>query len=195
MSAFKLLRALLAHAGIFGLFEGDPNGGNANPPPPAPPAPQPQSFSAEYVRELREESKGYRLKAQETEQKAQEALKKATDAETAANAKIAEATSAADKRVIRAELKAEALKAGMIDLDGLQLADLSAVKLNDKGEVEGGAAAIEALKKAKPYLFGATSTSTPGNPPKPAPAGGKSVLDMTPEEYRAHKQKTLAASR
>ena len=58
MSAFKLLRALLAHAGIFGLFEGDPNGGNANPPPPAPPAPQPQSFSAEYVRELREESKG-----------------------------------------------------------------------------------------------------------------------------------------
>ena len=164
------------------------------PAPPAPPAPapQPQSFSAEYVRELREESKGYRLKAQETEQKAQDALKKATDAETAANAKIAEATSAADKRVIRAELKAEALKAGMIDLDGLQLADLSAVKLNDKGEVEGGAAAIKALKKAKPYLFGATSTSTPGNPPRPAPNAGAKVVDLSPEEYRKRKAAAIA---
>jgi hypothetical protein len=192
MSAYKLLRTLLAHAGIFGLFEGDPSGGNANPPPPAPPAPQPQSFSAEYVRELREESKGYRLKAQETEQQKKAAEEKATAAETAAAAKIAEATSAADKRVIRAELKAEALKAGMIDLDGLQLADLSAVKLNDKGEVEGGTAAIEALKKAKPYLFGATSTSTPGNPPRPAPNAGAKVVDLSPEEYRKRKAAAIA---
>ncbi len=38
-----------------------------------------------------------------------------------------------DTRLIRAEMKAEAIRAGMIDLDWLKLLDLSEVKLNERG--------------------------------------------------------------
>ena len=80
----------------------------------------------------------------------------------------AAAQTAADQRIIRAELKAEALKAGMVDLDGLKLADLSKVKLNDAGEVEGADALMTELKKSKPYLFGTpgTTSNTTTNAPK-----------------------------
>ena len=196
MSASKLLRALLARIGVFGLFVDDPGaGGGPHPPAPAPRPPEPETFSKDYVRELREENKGWRLKASEHETAAKVAKDAAAAAEAAAAAKITEATSAADKRVIRAELKAEALKAGMIDLDGLQLADLSTVKLNDKGEVEGGAAAIEALKKAKPYLFGQANTGSTQDPPKPNTGGNKKVSEMTPAEYEAHKKAVIRSAR
>ena len=42
-------------------------------------------------------------------------------------------------RLIHAELKAEAVRAGMIDLDGLKLIDFSEAKLNERGEVDGAA--------------------------------------------------------
>jgi hypothetical protein len=74
----------------------------------------------------------------------------------------------------------------MIDLDGLKLADLSTVKLNDAGEVEGADALMTALKEAKPYLFKPpTGTSNPNPPPKPGSEGAKAVKDMTKEEYAA----------
>ena len=38
-----------------------------------------------------------------------------------------------DMRLVHAEMKAEAIRAGMIDLDGLKLLDLSAVRLNENG--------------------------------------------------------------
>ena len=60
-------------------------------PSPAPPAPrEPETFSKDYVRELREESKGYRLKLSETEAKAKAAEEKAA----AAVAAIAKAITA-----------------------------------------------------------------------------------------------------
>jgi hypothetical protein len=82
----------------------------------------------------------------------------------------------------------------MVDLDGLKLADLSTVKLNDAGEVEGADALMTALKEAKPYLFAApTGTSRPGDPPPPAPPGEKVVKDMTKEEYAAAKKAATSA--
>lgn len=196
MSASKLLLRMMAWAGIFGMFIDDPAGGGGAPTPPAPPAapraPEPETFSKDYVRELREENKGWRLKASEQEAAAKKAKEDADKAVAEANGKVTDAATAAEKRVIRAELKAEALKAGMIDLDGLQLADLSGVKLDDKGEVVGGAEAIEALKKAKPYLFGAASTSsTKTTPPKPGDSQGKKATEMTPEEYKAARAAAL----
>jgi len=92
--------------------------------------------------------------------------------------------------VIRAELKAAALKAGMVDLDGLKLADLSNVKLNDAGEVEGADTLMEELKKSKPYLFGSTqNSSNPGTPPNPKPPTAKKATEMTPAEYAAERAK------
>lgn len=151
------------------------------------PKKEPQTFSVEYVHELREESKGYRQRLSKSEEEKAEALKAVEAAKAASDAKIKEANSAADQRIIRAEMKAAALKAGMVDLDGLKLADLSKVKLNDKGEVEGAEALMEELKKAKPYLFGTASTSSTA-PVPPAPSGKtapKNAKDMTDAEYRA----------
>lgn len=173
---------------------------------PAPPAPapvhipvappEPQTFSADYVRELRAENKGWRLKAQEQEaaaKAAQEAAAKAAqDAKDATEkaAKDAEerasaAEAAAKERVIRAELRTAAIRAGMIDLDGLKLLDISAIALQDDGTVSGADELMDAAKKAKPYLFGSAtpSTSNPNPPPAPKPPSAKTALEMTDDEF------------
>lgn len=175
---------------------GTPAGGGGNPTPapaaPAAPAPrEPETFSKEYVKELRSEAAGYRLKYQESEKKAIEAEERAKKAQEEAEGKVSEAHTAAEKRIIRAELKAEAIKAGIVDIDGLSLADLSEVKLNDKGEIEGGSEAIAKLKEAKPYLFAepTTSSSSTRTAPKPGDTKPKSATEMTPEEYAAAKRK------
>jgi len=145
-------------------------------------------FSREYVHELREENKGWRLKAQEQEQAAKTAREEAEKARKEADDKVAQSESQARDRIIRAELKAVAVKAGIVDLDALQLADLSKVTLSEDGSVEGADEMIEALKEAKPYLFaGATSSDT--NPrPKPADNEPKSVIGLSEDEYRAAKR-------
>lgn len=168
-----------------------PDDQNVAVPSPAPasvPA-SPETFSREYVSELRNENKTYRLKAQEAEKKALEAEERAKKADEEAGQKTTAAERAANDRILRAELKAAALKAGMIDLDGLKLADMSQVKLNEAGEVEGAEALMAAMKEAKPYLFqtAATTTQTHTKPEKkdPAPVDVKS---MSKEEYAAHKR-------
>lgn len=176
---------------------GGGGGGGNNPPAPAPaPAPRdPETFSKDYVRELRNESAGYRLKYQETEAAKKAAEEAAAKAATDADAKVKAAQEAADQRIIRAELKAAAIKAGMVDLDGLKLADLSGVNLNEAGEVEGAEALMEALKKSKPYLFGAPSSSTPGTPPSPKTPEAKKATEMTDEEYQQAKAALLRGGR
>lgn len=133
------------------------------------------SFSLEYVQELRGESAAYRTKAKEAEAKAQ-----------MAEAKALEAQQAADQRIIRAELKAEALKAGMVDADGLKLADLSQVTMNEHGDVVGAAEVMTALKLAKPYLFGGVATTSQTAPP-PGKTETKpfNARNATPEELAA----------
>lgn len=178
------------------LFESEPgdagggsSGGGGSP------SPQPETFSKEYVRELREENKGYRLKAHEAERKAQEAEERIKKASEEADAKIAEANKsakeAANDRVIRAELRTAALKAGMVDLDGLKLADLSKVKLNEEtGEVEGADDLMKELKEAKPYLFqSSANTSNPDKPPPKKQDSPKKATEMSNEEWEAEKKK------
>ncbi len=90
----------------------------------------------------------------------------------------------AEARLVRAELKAEAMRAGIVDLDGLKLLDLSAAKLNDRGEVEGAGAMLAQLKRDKPWLFGAASSSSPATPPPATPPRQKRAMEMTDAEYR-----------
>jgi hypothetical protein len=90
-----------------------------------------------------------------------------------------------DTRLIRAELKAEAVRAGIVDLDGLKLLDLSAAKLDGRGEVEGAAQLLAQLKRAKPWLFGAASSSNPASPPAAQPMRQKLAGEMTTAEWRA----------
>ena len=90
-------------------------------------------------------------------------------------------------RLVRAELKAEAVRAGMIDLDGLRLIDMPALKLNERGEVEGAASVMQELRKSKPWLFGGTaqSSSSQSSPPPALPPKQKLATEMTDAEYRA----------
>lgn len=88
-------------------------------------------------------------------------------------------------RLVQAELKAEALRAGIVDLDGLKLIDLSSVKLGADGEVEGGAVLIAGLKRAKPWLFAAPSSSATAKAPTAQPPRQKQASEMTDDEYRA----------
>lgn len=154
------------------------------------PAPEPQTFSVEYVRELRAENKGWRLKASEIEGRLSAAEAAAAKAKADAEGFVSQARQDADARVVRAELKAHALRAGIVDLDGLRLADLSTMKLNAAGEVEGAEALLEALKASKPYLFQATgaqtgTTSQTQKPPTPSPSTGKKASDLTEAEFEA----------
>lgn len=192
----RLMSRLLALAfplSFLRCYVDDPGGGGGNQPAPSPsPAPpEPETFSKDYVRELRAENKGWRLKAGELEKERDTHKSAAEKAAKDADDKSKAAQTAADQRVIRAELKASALKAGMVDLDGLKLADLTKVKLNDAGEVEGADELMAEMKKAKPYLFANGSSSNTQDPPPKDPPKGKKAADMTPEEYAAAKKQLL----
>ena len=153
------------------------------------PAPNPaiETFSKEYVAELRRENSTYRQRAIEHETKSkatEEALAKAqAEADAKADAKIAEISTAAEQRIIRAELKAAAKEAGMVDIDGLKMADLSTIKLNKDGEIEGVDALMKSLKESKPYLFGTPNTSSTAKPPEGKPTAPKKATEMSKEEY------------
>ena len=117
---------------------------------------------------------------------------KAADATATAAKASSEATAAADARVIKAEMRAIAAKAGIVDPDALSLADVSGVKLDKDGNVVGAEAALEAFKTAKPWAFAATgkqtgTTSGQSKAPKPGDTSPKMAKDMTADEYRAAK--------
>jgi hypothetical protein len=160
-------------------------------------------ITKEYVSKLRKESEGYRLKATETQQKLDAAntelgvVKGQLESETVARANAEksaiEAKTAADTRIVSVELKAAALKAGLIDPDDLRLVDAAALKLKEDGAVDGIDAVLETLKTSKPHLFTKpadpavppNSTSNPTPPPSPVPPAPKNALEMTDAEYAA----------
>lgn len=137
------------------------------------------SFSLEYVQELRGENATYRTRAKEAEARAQQAQQDA-------QAQIAEASRAAETRVIRTELRAEALKAGLLDADDLKLADVSQLRVNENGEVIGVIELVKTLKQAKPYLF-SRHASTSQAAPVPSTTAAKTfdARQATPEELAA----------
>jgi hypothetical protein len=94
-------------------------------------------------------------------------------------------------QLIRAELKAEAIRAGIIDLDGLKLIDPSEVKLSADGEVEGVPALMARLKNAKPWLFSVASLSSTAIPPPAQALRQKLATEMTDAEYRAAREALL----
>ncbi len=102
-----------------------------------------------------------------------------------------------DDRVI-AELKVAAQRAGMVDLDGLKLADLTKVTLEADGSVKGADGLMIALKERWPGLFRLKRAKdmTPqeaatklaelrkGPPPEPMPID-KTAKEMSPREREA----------
>ena len=110
-----------------------------------------------------------------------------TDAERAADLerRLTELEASTTARLIRAELKAVAVRAGMIDLDGLKLIDLEHLKLDDDGNVKGAGELMRDLRRAKPWLFGGASTSSSSSPPPAQPPRPKLATEMSYDEWQA----------
>ena len=98
--------------------------------------------------------------------------------------RLTEAEQEARSRLVRAELKVEAVRAGMVDLDGLKLLDISSVQLNAQCELENAAHIMAQFRRAKPWLFGGASSSSPANAPSAQPPRQKLATEMSDEEYR-----------
>jgi hypothetical protein len=88
-------------------------------------------------------------------------------------------------RLLVANLRTEAVHAGMVDLDGLKLIDLSAVRLDDEDKIVGGRKIMEDLRRNKPWLFAGRSSSNTIAAPASQPVRQKTALEMTDEEYAA----------
>jgi len=99
--------------------------------------------------------------------------------------RLADIEQDAKSRVIRSELKVEAVRAGIIDLDGLKLLDLRDVQVSADGELTNGVELVAQLRRAKPWLFAVPSSSSVANPPPAQPPRQKLATEMTDEEYRA----------
>jgi hypothetical protein len=92
--------------------------------------------------------------------------------------------------LLHSELKAEAIRAGMVDLDGVKLIDMAGVKVTEAGELVDGAKVMSALRAAKPWLFGRSSSSVAQAPRAEAPKA-KTAMDMSVDEWRAARAELL----
>lgn len=111
------------------------------------------------------------------------------EADLAANLAAENATLRA--RLVQAELRTEAVRAGMVDLDGVRLIDAASLTLTESGSLDGGPALMARLRQDKPWLFGKASSSSGAVPPPAAPAAPRSAMDMGVDEWRAARAELL----
>jgi len=95
------------------------------------------------------------------------------------------------ERLVRAEMKAHAVRAGMVDLDGLKLLDTSQVTLNERDEVVGAESLMAQMRRAKPWLFGGPSSSSAAVAPQAMAPRSKLATEMTETEWRSARAELL----
>jgi hypothetical protein len=101
-----------------------------------------------------------------------------------AEAALAEARQTTTERLMRSELKAAAIQAGMIDLDGIKLIDMSDVEISDAGDIVDADAVFIKLKRTKPWLFGQGRSSSPAaHAPRPEQPRTRHANELTHEEW------------
>ena len=105
--------------------------------------------------------------------------------------RLAELEASSTARLIHAELKAEAVRAGMVDLDGLKLIDTGELRLDAEGSLVGGAELMRQTRRAKPWLFAAASTSSTSTPPPKEPPRPKLATEMSEAEWRAARDELI----
>ncbi|WP_158746069.1 hypothetical protein [Acidisphaera sp. L21] len=97
----------------------------------------------------------------------------------------------ANHRLIQAELKSHAIRAGIIDVDCLKLLDTSGLVLDASGDLIAAPAALAKLKLDKPWLFTKPNTSHPTPPPAPEPPKPRMARDMTFREWQTARERLL----
>jgi hypothetical protein len=105
---------------------------------------------------LRAENKHRRLEIEEIKELANKAVLAAENA----SKESTQLKKTYEQRLIDAELKVAADEYGLQDFDAFKMADLSIVKVNEKGEITGIKEVVEALKTSKPYLFKTDTTTS-----------------------------------
>ena len=100
----------------------------------------------------------------------------------------------ANQRLVQAELKSYAIRAGIIDIDCLKLLDSSVLKLDENGDLPDATAALARLKRDKPWVFRQTNSSHPAPPPAPEPPQQKTAKEMTHTEWRLAREQLIKRS-
>lgn len=105
-------------------------------------------------------------------------------------------------KLLRAELRAHAQKAGIKDLNDVDLMPLDELKTNKEGEATNADAVINKWKEARPHWFEepaktdpAGTTSSKITPPPGTSPVTKDALKMTPQEYADFKTQSLASEK
>lgn len=156
-----------------------------------------------YIKELRAEARGRRLKLKEAEVevsvlkgKLDEVDKKVMEEQGNYKAlyesekqKHDETVQAFKARIVRESIKTEALAKGIIDSELSELINISDVTIDDDGRVSGISEAVDAYKAAKPHLFGVKapqSVVAPGATVSPAAgvATPTATVSTTPGDVR-----------
>lgn len=129
------------------------------------------------------------LANQKLENMRHEAEEKATKkAETLLEKRLSEMQEANKQRLIKTELRAHAMRAGVIDFDDVYTIlhrDLGKIEFDDDGEVTNAGDIITELKSRKPHLFAGVNTSSTERAPKTRmeQKQEKPALTMSDEEF------------
>jgi hypothetical protein len=94
-------------------------------------------------------------------------------------------------RLREVELKAEAVRAGILDLEGLKFLDPSTVSAQGADTHEDAARVIAKLRREKPWLFAVANSSSTAAAPQAAPIKRKLATEMSVEEWRAARAELL----
>lgn len=94
-------------------------------------------------------------------------------------------------KLMQAELRTAAARAGMIDLDGVKLVDTAGLAVNEAGELLDGPAIMTRLRQEKPWLFGRSSSSSPAVAPRASPPKAKTAMEMSVDEWRVARAELL----
>ena len=154
---------------------------------------------SDYEKKLRREVVLYREQARIAQSERESACAAAIRERDEA---VAAAREDAQSRILHAELKTHAIRSGIVDLDGLRLADLGGLSFSEAGEVQGAEEVISALRQRKPYLFAAdrsgTATGTTAQlqrPPSPAQPTTVDARSLSREAWHAERNRLLSGSR
>ncbi len=94
-------------------------------------------------------------------------------------------------KLVQAELRTAAARAGMIDLDGVKLVDPGSLSVNEAGELVGASDIMARMRQEKPWLFGRGSSSSPAVAPRATPPKAKTAMEMSVDEWRVARAELL----
>jgi hypothetical protein len=156
------------------------------------------SAEAKEVEKLSDRDIKWRAKYKESLSEL-ETVKAQTESQVKAAADQAKAAltekSQVEARWMEAEVKAEAIAAGIKDLDLVKLIDTASLKVGEDGKIIGIKEAINDFKAKKPAFFGEDkkpSSSTNAPLPTAVTASAKSAWDYSKEEWQKSRHRFMA---